>query len=68
MTNWLSTVCRIVERCRRVKIVRKIFGAMSKDLYSEICVNFGIDSVLAFSALTSLVGRQEGHPACKKLE
>ena len=23
---------------------------------------------LAFSALTLLVGRQEGHPACKKLE
>jgi len=22
----------------------------------------------AFSALTSLVGRQEGHPACKKTE
>jgi len=24
--------------------------------------------VVAFSALTLLVGRQEGHPACKKLE
>jgi len=24
--------------------------------------------VIAFSALTLLVGRQEGHPACKKLE
>jgi len=24
-------------------------------------------SELAFSALTLLVGRQEGHPACKKL-
>ena len=23
--------------------------------------------ILAFSALTLLVGRQEGHPACKKL-
>ena len=23
---------------------------------------------IAFSALTLLVGRQEGHPACKKLE
>jgi len=27
------------------KIVYKIFGAMSNDLYSEICVHFGIDSV-----------------------
>jgi len=24
-------------------------------------------AVLSFSALTLLVGRQEGHPACKKL-
>ena len=28
------------------------------DVCSEVC---------AFSALTLLVGRQEGHPACKKL-
>jgi len=27
------------------KIVYKIFGAMSKDLHSEICVRFGIHSV-----------------------
>jgi len=27
-----------------------------------VCVSF-----LSFSALTLLVGRQEGHPACKKL-
>jgi len=26
-----------------------------------------ISEVFAFSALTLLVGRQEGHPACKKL-
>jgi len=25
-------------------------------------------SAFAFSALTLLVGRQEGHPACKKLD
>ena len=25
------------------------------------------DEISAFSALTLLVGRQEGHPACKKL-
>jgi len=25
-----------------------------------------VDAVVAFSALTLLVGRQEGHPACKK--
>jgi len=27
-----------------------------------------LDIVIAFSALTLLVGRQEGHPACKKRE
>jgi len=27
------------------EIVYKIVGAMSKDLYSEICVRFGTDSV-----------------------
>jgi len=27
----------------------------------------GVANVYAFSALTLLVGRQEGHPACKKL-
>jgi len=30
--------------------------------FESLCVNF-----LAFSALMLLVGRQEGHPACKKL-
>jgi len=30
-------------------------------------VQFTIYKLHAFSALTLLVGRQEGHPACKKL-
>jgi len=30
------------------------------------CVEYAF-SAYAFSALTLLVGRQEGHPACKKL-
>jgi len=32
-----------------------------------ILVIFGTDVADPFSALTLLVGRQEGHPACKKL-
>jgi len=28
---------------------------------------FVVYDIIAFSALTLLVGRQEGHPACKKL-
>ena len=33
----------------------------------EIAIT-GIATVTAFSALTLLVGRQEGHPTCKKTE
>jgi len=33
-------------------------------LQFSISVNY---LIVAFSALTLLVGRQEGHPACKKL-
>ena len=29
-------------------------------------IGYNDDSMLTFSALTLLVGRQEGHPACKK--
>ena len=34
----------------------------NKDVYKEYCLQY-----CAFSALTLLVGRQEGHPTCKKL-
>ena len=30
-------------------------------------LNYIVITLFAFSALTLLVGRQEGHPACKKL-
>ena len=33
----------------------------------ELVANISLSSYEAFSALTLLVGRQEGHPACKKL-
>ena len=32
------------------------------------CLSVSVKSDFAFSAMTLLVGRQEGHPACKKLE
>jgi len=40
--------------------------------YIFVCILLGLLAVyafdlFAFSALTLLVGRQEGHPACKKL-
>jgi len=31
-------------------------------------LELAFSALMAFSALTLLVGRQEGHPACKKLE
>jgi len=37
-------------------------------LYLGLYININLEIVaFAFSALTLLVGRQEGHPACKKL-
>ena len=36
-------------------------------VYKNGCFLIDIRMVDAFSALTLLVGRQEGHPACKKL-
>ena len=32
-----------------------------------ILLMFSSESVISFSALTLMVGRQEGHPACKQL-
>ena len=32
-----------------------------------LCICIIVVFIFAFSALTLLVGRQEGHPACKKL-
>jgi len=34
---------------------------------SDFCDSMTVD-ISSFSALTMLVGRQEGHPACKKTE
>jgi len=38
----------------------------SSSSFTYYCYYYYYD-VLTFSALTLLVGRQEGHPACKKL-
>ena len=48
-----------------------MFSARPVSVISEfhvICVILGcVSYLITFSALTLLVGRQEGHPACKKL-
>jgi len=43
------------------------YRGRSKLYYLLIFFKFFIRPILAFSALTLLVGRQEWHPACKKL-
>ena len=43
----------------------------SIDHFVIVCLSglcFAFSAICAFSALTLLVGRQEGHPACKKTE
>ena len=49
--------CILADRCLNWKTVLQIVW---------IYLNFLCCSLCAFSALTLLVGRQEGHPACKK--
>ena len=63
--NWRQPVIRIV-------INDKSQGSIAKHLswdgllHYEFIIQFPSERC-AFSALTLLVGRQEGHPACKKL-
>ena len=45
LLNYLGHLLLLLLQFTINKIVYKIFGAMSKVLYSEICVHFGIDSV-----------------------
>ena len=45
----------------RALLLSRECEAIAVLLFSTACVMY------AFSALTLLVGRQEGHPACKKL-
>ena len=48
------------------EIVARVFLRLCS-LYVLVSSIFTPVTSLAFSALTLLVGRQEGHPACKKL-
>jgi len=42
-------------------------GSPGQRAVKLVCVCVAFSALIAFSALTLLVGRQEGHPACKKL-
>jgi len=57
--HWLPVRQRI--RFKTAILVFKCLHGLAPEYLSEYCK-------FAFSALTLLVGRQEGHPACKKTE
>jgi len=46
-------------------ILLRTTGSWRCDFYN-VAKNSLLGTIIAFSALTLLVGRQEGHPACKK--
>jgi len=43
------------------------FSKIISELHNSCCINYLYLHEPSFSALTLLVGWQEGHPACKKL-
>jgi len=51
----------LVILCQQLRLIPRFFA-----LYKFVCVCMYCIVCFAFSALTLLVGRQEGHPACKK--
>ena len=51
----------------RYIVVNPIYVATSAKTLLRQCHAYG-PGTLPFSALTLLVGQQEGHPACKKLD
>ena len=63
-----KTLCLIYRLCSRIHSARRrptepnLRVSEAADIYSTL-----YNDMFAFSALTLLVGRQEGHPACKKL-
>ena len=50
-----------------MKLVNLTFLLLHKTVIIIIIIFMVMLFIAAFSALTLLVGRQEGHPACKKL-
>ena len=49
----------------RAQILQASYGCAASSGPRDSCLHYELTAI-AFSALTLLVGRQEGHPACKK--
>ena len=58
-------LCRVAGNTVLLVMARWPFASLLEYLFSHIAVQS--ICCLLFNALTLLVGRQEGHPACKKL-
>ena len=59
-------MCYAVLLCFCFTFYLKVLHFTHKPLLSPVVLLIFTGCVGAFSALTLLVGRQEGHPACKK--
>ena len=62
ISTWYST-----ERWQYVLQMIHILSMMTRNTDAWMIVMYVVCVLIAFSALTLLVGQQEGHPACKKL-
>jgi len=69
MVTYSSTMKLLLQTCQEiVRIIMRCILCTSGTLaFSALTFSALTFSALTFSALTLLVGRQEGHPACKKL-
>ena len=75
MVIFLSSVYASLYYLAMVTLAVHLVKQAYNSLYSYCCANYCCQKewallviiIIAFSALTLLVGWQEGHPACKKL-
>jgi len=69
VTYYCNTVCHICMSCTCIVLidVTNTYGHLYHLLGNANFCRFSPCLFNAFSALTLVVGRQEGHPACKKL-
>ena len=65
--EYLHLFCHQLGRYLEAATVNVYYFVISY-FFAHISFSDNCDYCIAFSALTLLVGRQEGHPACKKLE
>ena len=63
--NMVIIQSQVIDFRPRIDVVQLIGTRLdAAGWYNQVCV---VSILFAFSALMLLVGRQEGHPACKKL-